>query len=39
LIPSSMDGWMIASTLFATDPVMVVMIAGLSRISKRLDNN
>jgi len=39
LIPSSRDGWMIASIIIATDAVTVVMIAGLSRISKRLDNN
>ena len=39
LIPSPGDGWMIASILFAIYAVMVVMIAGPSRLSRGLDNN
>jgi membrane protease YdiL (CAAX protease family) len=39
LIPSPRDGWMIASILFAIYAVVVVVVAGPSRLSKRLDNN
>ena len=38
LIPSPRDGWMIASILFAIYAVMIVMIAGPSRLSRGIDN-
>jgi hypothetical protein len=39
LIPSPSDGWMIASVLFAIYAVMVVIIAGPIRLSRRHENN